>query len=69
MNSQDRSNGLTGPINLKFNYEDKSLEELKELRKYFNLKEVRQEHLGEAYIIRMIDILLEKVERLENDNQ
>lgn len=52
-----------------FNFEEKTLDDLKQIRKNFNLKQIRDYHFGEAYLIRMVDILLEKIERLENDNQ
>jgi len=52
---------------LTFNYENKTLAELKDMRKNFNLKEIRPEQIDTAYLIRMIDILLEKIEALENE--
>jgi len=55
--------------NYRLNFEDKNLDELKEIRKGFNLKNVRPEDGAEAFLIFMIDILLEKFERLENDNK
>ena len=51
----------------RFNFEEKTLDELKDMRKNFNLKNVRPENTDSAYLCRMIDILLEKIERLENE--
>lgn len=54
---------------IKDNFENKSLEQLKEMRKNFDLTNTRSEDQALAYLIRMIDILLEKVEILENDSK
>jgi len=50
-----------------FNYDTKTLDELKEMRKGFNLASVSHSNQDIAYLVKMIDFLLEKVERLEND--
>jgi hypothetical protein len=52
---------------LTFNYENKTLAELKDMRTNFNLKEIRPDQVDTAYLIRMIDILLDKIEALENE--
>ena len=49
------------------NFENKSLDELKEMRERFNLKQVSYANIDFAYLCRMIDFLLEKVERLEKN--
>lgn len=51
------------------NFEDKTFDQLKSMRNSWNLKKVHDNNLFEAWAIRMIDILLEKIERLENDNK
>ena len=50
------------------NYETKTLEELKEFRKQINLSNIRKFHGDDeafAYLIRMIDILLERIENAD----
>jgi hypothetical protein len=49
------------------NFEQKTLDDLKKMREGFKMTNVRGEHHDIAYLIRMIDLLLEKVERLENE--
>lgn len=51
------------------NFENKSLCDLKEMRKLFNMSSVDIYDEGIAYLVRMTDVLLEKVERLENNNE
>src|SRR5690349_4994186 len=47
------------------NFEEKTLEQLKNIRTNMNIKQVNPMFQGEAYMMRMIDILLEKIEDLE----
>ena len=60
------SGGLIGICSPSYvNYETKTFEELKEFRKQINLSNIRQFSTNDevlAYLIRMIDFLLERTE-------
>ncbi len=54
------------------NYETKTFEELKAFRKQINLSNIRQFQGNDeafAYLIRMVDFLLEKLEEIARINQ
>ena len=53
------------------NFENKTIEQLKEFRKRINLTNVNIHTEGEltAYLIRMIDILIDRIDQLEQINE
>lgn len=51
----------------RINFELQTLNDLRLIRENMDITKVPTLYRGEAYLIRMIDILLKKIEEIEND--